>query len=373
MGRHRVPVHLLLPRGRTNACASRYCAAIHALPPPPTSDQEEEGFVAALVDVAARLADRHGERPVMLFTWERYMLLVARHRERLEPVLHLDLAANEALDRTIDKRRFATHAEAAGLPVPASMVVSSAQDLDRVRSLALPVFLKPPTNMSWGQLPAKLGITDKGARVQERSRLEELLGAFLTDGRAVIVQEYVEGPDYDHASVHSYRDPATGRFLAVCTVRRVRVYPAGAGLGCFVVSENLPELVGPSRGAVEAMGITGSSSVQWKRDRRHGWRILEIGPRLALPMGIGDAVGVNIPLIAYRSLLGQEVETPRQRYGPAWLDLGHDWVSMREYRRNGEWSLARWLWSLRKVRACAFFDPRDPKPWFHQLRYHAAY
>ncbi|MFO7732731.1 MAG: ATP-grasp domain-containing protein, partial [Candidatus Aminicenantes bacterium] len=235
-----------------------------------------------------------------------------------------------------------------------------------------PVFVKPPTNMSWGDLPERLGIALKGARIGEVEGLEKLLAAILGDGKTAIVQESVEGPDYGHASVHSYRHPKTGQVLGACTVRRARVYPAGAGLGSFILSEDLPELVEPSLKALETFGITGTSSVQWKRDERRGWRILEIGPRVALSMGIGDVAGVNIPWIAYRSLLGRELDPPRQRYGKAWLDLAHDRISLRTYLRTREWTLPKWLWSLRSVRAGAFFSFKDPRPGLCQLWKRAA-
>jgi hypothetical protein len=90
-------------------------------------------------------------------------------------------------------------------------------------------------------------------------------------------------------------------------------------------------------------------------------------------MAIGDLAGINIPLVAYRSLAGIPFELPKQRYGRAWIDLSRDLVSMRTYRQTGEWSSPGWLWSLRRVRRCAFFSLRDPGPWIHQVRYGSTY
>ncbi len=372
LGRHGVPVHLILPWGRTTASRSRWCRETHVVPSP-TGDAREEDQIEAIVGVAERLADRYGERPVMLFTWERYMMMAARHRERLDRVLRLDLNPRQALEDAYDKRLFAERAEAAGLPVPLTVPVASEADLDRAAALDLPVFIKPPTNRTWGDLPKRLGITEKGTRVDEPGRLRDLLGAFLAEGRDVLVQESLEGPDYDHASVHSYRHPETGEILALQTVRRARVYPAHAGLGCYAVSERLDNLVEPSIQALETMGLSGTTSVQWKRDRARGWKILEIGPRVALTMSMGEATGVNVPLVAYRSLAGIEQTVPQQRYGPAWLDVSHDRVSFGTYRETGEWTWASWLRSLLAVRSTAFFNLRDPVPWLHELRRHSTF
>jgi D-aspartate ligase len=370
LGRADVPVHLLLPRGRTTASRSRWCSATHAVAPLSADDDAQ---VAAIASVAARVADACGERPVMLFTWERFMMLISRHREQLEPLLRLDLPSHQPLVAAVDKVAFAERATAAGLPVPASVAVTAPHDIERACALGMPVFIKPPSNLSWGRIPRTLGIEPKGARIDSADRLRELLAAFVARGAPVLVQKSVEGPDVGHVAVHCYRHPNTGEMFGVCTVRRARVYPAGAGLGCFNVSEPFDELVEPSARAMEAMDLTGTASVQWKYDERHGWKLLEIGPRIALTMGIGHVAGVNSALIAYNSLLGLPVPPVTQRYGMAWLDLGHDRVSMRTYRRTGEWSTASWLLSMRSVRACAFFDPRDAAPWLHQLLFHRTY
>lgn len=371
LGSRGVPVHLLLSRGRTAASTSRWCRGAHAIPP--LAGTSDEQLIEAISRVAVRIAESTGERPVMLFTWERAMLLIAEHRRQLDSVLRIDLSPRTELQRSIDKREFAAAAEAAGLPVPRSIDVSHETDRDRALAMALPVFVKPPTNVLWGDLAGKLGITAKGARVDSRAALDALLSAFLAAKRPAIVQEYVDGPDFGHASVHVYREPGTGQIKAVCTVRRARVYPPAAGLACFLVSEPFEELVAPSLKAIEIMGLTGTMSVQWKRDRGRGWRILEIGPRIALSMAIGDLAGINIPLVAYRSLSGIPFELGKQRYGRAWIDLRRDLVSMRTYRQTGEWSFPQWLWSLRRVRGCAFFSLRDPGPCIHQLRYSSTY
>jgi D-aspartate ligase len=369
LGRAGVPVHVLSAR-TTPASVSRWTFARHAISPLRTTP--EERVVDEITAIATRLGDGCGERPVMLFTWDRALLLAARNRERLDQVLRLDLAEREALERSVDKRRFAETAEAAGLPVPRSVVVESRADFAAAADLGFPVFLKPPTNLAWGDLPARLGVEDKGLRVDDGDRLRHLLSAFVDEGRPVLVQEYVDGPDRNHPAIHLYRDPVSLRTVVVGTVRRARVYPAGAGLGCYVVSESFPELIEPSIRSLEVLGLTGTASVQWKLDTRRGWRMLEIGARISLTMGVGAASGSNSPLFAYNALLGGPLEVPPQRDGVAWLDLEHDRISMRAYRQTGEWNTLSWLSSLRSVRSFAFLSLDDPMPWVHQLRYRSA-
>lgn len=371
LGARGIPVHLILPRGRTIASYSRYCTEWHDCP----DLQAEEGRSAA-AEIAAlgqQLSQRYDTKPVMLFTWERAMLLADRHRAEWEREMALDLAPTEGLETAIDKRRFAAVAQAAGLPVPRTLTIEPGDDPVGALALPLPVFIKPPSAVAWGDLPARLGITEKGTRLDQPRALLDLVRAFQAEDRPLLVQECVEGPDTGHASVHMYRNPATGSVDAICVVRRARVYPAGAGLACFAVSECIEELIAPSVRALDAIGLTGTVSVQWKRDTQRGWRILEIGPRVALSMALGDPAGVNIPFQAYAGLSRRDVPSPTQREGVAWLDLAHDLDSMKTYRRTGEWSWWSWLWSLRQVRSFAFFDATDLRPWAHQLRYRSAY
>ena len=60
---------------------------------------------------------------------------------------------------------------------------------------------------------------------------------------------------------------------------------------------------------LKALGFHGISQVEFKRDPRDGrYKLMEVNPRLWQWHGLAAACGVDLPLIAYRDLTGEQVE-----------------------------------------------------------------
>jgi predicted ATP-grasp superfamily ATP-dependent carboligase len=60
---------------------------------------------------------------------------------------------------------------------------------------------------------------------------------------------------------------------------------------------------------LRALGFHGLSQVEFKRDPRDGaHKLMEVNPRLFQWHGLAAACGVDLPLIAYRDLTGEQVE-----------------------------------------------------------------
>ena len=60
---------------------------------------------------------------------------------------------------------------------------------------------------------------------------------------------------------------------------------------------------------LRALGFHGISQVEFKRDPRDGrYKLMEVNPRLWQWHGLAAACGVDLPLIAYRDLTGEQVE-----------------------------------------------------------------
>ena len=59
---------------------------------------------------------------------------------------------------------------------------------------------------------------------------------------------------------------------------------------------------------LRGLGFHGISQVEFKRDPRDGrFKLMEINPRLWQWHGLAAATGVDLPLIAYRDLTGEQV------------------------------------------------------------------
>ena len=71
----------------------------------------------------------------------------------------------------------------------------------------------------------------------------------------------------------------------------------------------MQEVVDAGLALLRALWFHGISQVEFKRDPRDGrFKLMEVNPRLWQWHGLAAACGVDLPLIAYRDLTGEQVE-----------------------------------------------------------------
>src|SRR5207249_9127600 len=105
------------------------------------------------------------------------------------------------------------------------------------------------------------------------------------------------------------------------TSRKVRLAPPDFGFPTAVVSAPVPEVVGPGRRIVAAMGIEGFANVEFKRDARDGsYKLMEVNGRPNMSGALAVRCGIDFPLIAYRHLVHGVVPTAqRWERGVYWV------------------------------------------------------
>lgn len=358
-----VPVHIASSRRDSATRASRFVRGVYDAPP----------FSAPAAERVARLraiAQAIGTRPLVMTAGDGGLELISEHRGALNDVMRHDLAAPDVVAACFHKDRFAVVAERLRLPVPATRVPESVEEVRRVASsLTYPVFVKPRTKEDWGTLPEGVVEATKGQRIDSAGNLVRFFERLAEyGGERALIQSYVASPDSEHYSVHAYVLP-DGRFAAAFTTRKIRVWPPHRGIGCLVVSARVPELVELSRQALERLGYRGTALLQYKRDPATGrYLLLEVNCRYSTSIELPARCGMNIPAYAHAVANGLVPPRLEQREGAAWLDLERDRAALREYRRLGEWGLGQYLASLRAVRYGAFFRWDDAGPWFRRLR-----
>ena len=163
----------------------------------------------------------------------------------------------------------------------------------------------------------------------------------------MVVQEYVPGRDDALFSMHAYMDQDS-RPLGVFTGQKVRTWPTHAGIGCFVRSVYVPELVEIGVDLLRRVRYTGLALLQFKRDARDGrYRLLEINARASSWNLLASACGVNLPYLAYRDAVGLPAKEPRrQKEGLRYVSFENDVRAFLDYRRHGEWTWLSWARSL---------------------------
>jgi D-aspartate ligase len=320
----------------------------------------------ALVDTLESIVADLRQRPVLVPCTDESVLQIARHRERLDAVAHVVQPAPAVIELLMDKVAFAGYAEAQGLPVPATRVLRDRDGaLSASRDLTFPCIAKPAVkSAAWeGVAGAKV------VRVEDPAALLELFDRAVQVVPAVVVQEWVEGPDSALFSCNGYF--RQGQPVATFVARKLRQWPPRQGTSCLGEEVRDDEVLDATVALFGSVGFHGLGYVEVKRDERSG-RALIIEPNVGRPTGrsaIAEAGGVDLLLAMYRDTLGLPLPTGlHQTYrGVKWVHIARDIPSAWFYWRRGELTLPEWWRSLRGPKTDAVWSRRDPAPFLAQV------
>jgi predicted ATP-grasp superfamily ATP-dependent carboligase len=121
-----------------------------------------------------------------------------------------------------------------------------------------------------------------------------------------MVQELVPGGDDALYTVGSYLARG-GRPLGVFCGRKLRQTPPGVGTCRVGEAVWVQEVVDAALRLLGAFDYHGLSQVELKRDPRDGrYKLMEINPRLWQWHALASACGVDLPVIAYADLVGDQ-------------------------------------------------------------------
>jgi len=360
-----VPVVLLTSNLGSLAAASRYVSHCESFPPASAGD-------ARRVSSLRQAVERLGARPVILATGDTALSFISRVRHQISEILDHDLPEEAVLESCMRKDRFALAARRLGLPTPPTLVPTCASAVcEHAGQLDFPVFVKPLDRADWDRLPPGIVTAVKGMRVNDAESLVRLFRDLEAhNAHRSVIQSYVPGRDRYHPSVHVYIN-REGRPLGAFSAQRARLWKPYAGMGCFVVSQRMPDLIRIAVESLLALDYTGFAIVQFKWDeRRQQHLLLEINCRYSTWTELPSRSGCNFPIAAYATMTGQPPPDLVQKEGRAWIDLKRDLSSLRTYLRDGEWGLGSYLWSLARVRVCAYFALDDPGPFVEKILAH---
>jgi D-aspartate ligase len=287
-----VPVVAVDTTRRCPAAWSRHCTYARA--------PRLEG--AELIDVLVRLASRLEGRPVLILTSDESVLSVSAARGEIEPLYRIDLPAPGMVEALADKVGFHALAVREGLPVPRSRTVTREADLEGIGELEPPIVVKPADKTL-----VLAGVVERTVRADSIAQARAAAAQMLTRVPALVVQEWVEGPDTEILFTLFTCD-REGSLIGIFPGRKLVCSPPAVGTTavCAAAPEVAEELYRHTREFVARVGYRGLGSLEFKRDVRSG-RIVIIEPtvgRTDWQEEIATLCGVNLPLLAYRSALG---------------------------------------------------------------------
>jgi predicted ATP-grasp superfamily ATP-dependent carboligase len=289
LGRAGIPVLALDHRRSALGFRSRYAKAV--LCPDP---QDEDAFVSFLAELGAELG-----RPAPLFpTHDEPLNAIARGADRLGDRFRFPFPPWDVLSRVQSKRAQLEAAAEAGVSVPRTLHPRSLEEARQAAGeLGYPVLVKPSATEGFRR---RFG---RPFRCENERELEEAHAQAEPYGP--MVQEVVPGGDEELYTLGSYLAD-DGEALGLFCGRKLRQTPPGVGTCRVGEPVWVEDVVQQGLALLRALSFHGISQVEFKRDRRDGGlKLMEVNPRLWQWHSLAAACGVDVPLIAYRDLVGE--------------------------------------------------------------------
>jgi D-aspartate ligase len=288
LGRAGIDVLALDHRASPLGFRSRYATPMRV----PDPAEDEDGFVSSVA----------GLDPAVVFpTHDPPLNALARNRERLDGFLFPfpDWGRLEAIQ---DKRHQLEAAVAAEVDVPTtSYPERAAEARAAAEEIGLPVLVKPRHPDGFKRRFGRQAFRCETAVDVERAYSD-------AEAFAPMVQELVPGGDEELYSLGSYVR-GDGEPLGLFSGRKLKQVPPQIGTCRVGEAVWVQEVVDAGLRLLGQLGFSGISQVEFKRDPRDGrFRLMEVNPRLFQWHGLAASCGVDLPLIAYRDLIGEEVE-----------------------------------------------------------------
>jgi D-aspartate ligase len=353
---HGIPVVGVAANASHPCCRTKVCASIVPI------DPGGPDLIRTLERLGPQLVGGEGapEAAVLFPCSDASVLLVSRHRSRLEPWYRFALPRRKVIELLLDKERFYQYAQREGLPIPDTRFLHIRDDaLEAGRTLRFPCIVKPAVKTpEWRALTQT-----KAFAAASAAELLEVYDLFSTAGQCLIAQALVEGADSEHYTCNAYFDEAS-RPLVTFVSRKLRQWPPHAGEGCLseeVRNDTVRDMTLTLFGSVAYHGL---GYLEAKRDQRTGEHFI-IEPNAGRPTGRSanaEAAGVELLHTQYCELLGYPLPTSRrQQYrGVKWVHTRRDLQSALHRIRRGDLTVGEWLDSWRGPIFHALFSWRDP-------------
>ncbi|MFN2431590.1 MAG: ATP-grasp domain-containing protein [Gemmatimonadota bacterium] len=293
LGRRGLAVHSAWCPPGCAALRSRYVTRVHDLPLPSVADL----WKPALLELVDREA-----YDLVVPQAERAMRPLQAHAAELRERGDFYLLDDRAFGIAFDKQRSVDLAGSLGIPVPRSVPVHRADELDAAAAeLSLPLVLKPLTSFTDDPLAPRRNVI----RIERREELREAGRGLLERGPA-LAQEIVRG-----RGVGVEMLAQRGVVLFAFQHERVHEPPRG---GPSSYRRSVPlrgDLLRASVRLVRALDYTGVLMVEFRVDRARGdWTFMEINGRFWGSLPLAVAAGADFPWFLYRMLVEGVREFP---------------------------------------------------------------
>lgn len=319
----------------------------------PHPERYEEQFIELLLEYG-----RKNGTGLIVPADDATLSVVSKHKNELEKYHIVACPGWNVTERIIDKKHTYALAETIGMQLPRTLVPQCFADLERYgRSIDYPCLVKPCESHRYYEVFKK-----KMVRVENYEELIAACGQAAYQGIEVMLQEYIPGDDTHGVNYNSYF--CDGEPLLEFTAEKVRLSPQGFGVPSVVISKEVPEVLEAGRKILKAIGYSGFSCTEFKKDTRDGkYKFMEINGRHNRSALLANKCGINFPWIEYQHRVnGAFTELTKHAVGIYWIDEFRDLYRYIEQGRKGQFPLIKQLLPYFNKNVFAVFDLWDMHP-----------
>lgn len=352
-----VPVIGIAADPRHPCCRTNACEQILA------ADTSTTEFLDLLVELGPSL-DR---KAVLIPCTDMSVLLLSRHRQRVEEWYHVALPAQRTIDLLLDKSEFYSFAQAEGFPIPRTVFLRDRGDLARAEMLRFPCIIKPAVKTpEWLR-----NMRSKVLIVQTPEELRPMYERSSPHTPALVLQEWVEGEDANLYTCNCYFD-ASSRPLVTFVSRKLRQWPPRAGVGSVSVEVRHDAVAEHALRLFQRVDFHGFGYLETKYDRDTG-RDLIIEANVGRPTGrsaMAEGCGVEYHYTMYCDVLGLPLPEQRQQRftDTRWIYLRRDLQASAYYLWHRKLTVREWWKDMRGPKVFAVWSRKDPVPFLEDLR-----
>ena len=355
LGRLGISVYGIDPDPWNPGLRSRYCRGRFVRH---FEDASPEETLRYLFEVAGKI----GGRPILLSNGDLPSLFLADHANELRAAYLFQTPPAELVRSLSDKRQMYFMAKKYGVPTAETVFPQSRRDvLEFLESgrAAFPIMLK---GMNSALLQQRTGlrmiiVRDEKELLEKYDQLED------PNDPNLMLQEFIPGGDDSVWMFNGYFNVRSDCLVGF-TGRKLRQYPVYVGMTALGICLENEFVDKTTRNFMKQIGYRGILDIGYRYDRRDGqYKLLDVNPRIGATfrLFVGDN-GLDVVRALYLDLTGQSVPRSNLCEGRKWVVEDNDFISFRNYRKDGKLTFREWINSFHGVQETAWFAWDDPVP-----------
>jgi len=266
--------------------------------------KDERKFVQELI----KIGRNYKSKPVLFPTNDIWSIAVSKYKNELEKYFLIYNPDYSVINKIINKKTFYRIMQKESILVPQTYEINSFEELNKVKpDLKYPLILKPNARMDTNRKSTDTKLYNRN-RIVEINKFEDFMKyADLIEKYDFIIQQKIPGLSNRMFTIGVYAD-RNSDVRAVFSGRKVRGYPVEFGDCIAGESYWVEELVEISKKIIKLLGYTGIAEIEYKYNYLdEKYYLIEINPRTWSWVGITPKTGVNLPLIAYKDMVGEKI------------------------------------------------------------------